>query len=779
MVIDLLVATACSSVSSTESSFSIDVQGQTSEVESFRAVLAQGDRVLAVDCPDEHSEAQLRCIPGGLEMPSAARKGELTIKARGYYFNTTSPKETEVIQLRRLSAPQRTEDYRTGFSVEDFDAFKSLAVVAKTELGLSYSVKFYIRGLKDKPEVYFQNTRKHTLHYDFAHQVLGVALSRSDFENATYHGENREAMAGTLVVYPELTTAPRQDGKALVEPIVLNFFPSDDLSPKLALLAHQLIEERLGFASLSGKKSRLVYVPAGEANEEALRAEAGIFLAREASVATLEELYGGLKVQILNPGLAYGTLRRLSPEDLTETVVSRSDILLLTRLPNELPIVGGTLTEELQTPLAHVNLAARTRGTPNVALPSANQDPRVRPFINQLVRYEVTDEGFTIKAATLDEAQAFWVSRQPTPFIPEQDLSLEGFPSFSELGFSDASRVGAKAANLAELHHLLGDLAPDGLAVPFSASDAYLRRNTVTNASCSKAFESCNQEGRARSVCDAALAICQEGAFAGDNLHNYAFRLLAHPKVLSDTVLREAVFAGLVFLIENGHLDNQWAADFDARIVEQFGETKVRLRSSTNSEDLPGFSGAGLYRSVSAQASEGNNPSSRIRKVWASLWSFRAVEERTYWGIDHAAVQMGVAVDLAHDDEVANGVLITKNISDPNVYGMYVNVQRGEVEVTNPEGGAIPEVFSIIPSPKGGVQVARQRYSSLSMNSALVSDAEVYRLFEAADKTQKHFAKLYRVNEELLTLDIEFKVLGTKRTLLFKQVRPYSNSLAQ
>jgi hypothetical protein len=776
---DLLVANGCTTDSSTHSSFSIDVQGESSVVETFRGILAHGDQVSVVDCPDGKSDGQLRCVQGGVEVTSAAHKGELTIKARGYAFNTTSLIEGEGVKLHQLPTQINTDDYYTGFSHAEFEDFKSLAVLSKTELGLSYSVKFYISGLKDKPEVYFQNTKKHPLHYDFAHKVLGVTLPRSEFENATYHGENRDAMAGTLVVYPELTTVVRRAGSALTRPIVLSFFPSDDLSPNLALRAHQLIEERLGFVSLSGKNSRLVYVPAGEAVEEEVRVAEGIFRARDASVATAEELYGGSNLQILNPGLAYGTLRRLSPEELKETVVSRKDILLLTRLPNELPIVGGTLTEELQTPLAHVNLAARTRGTPNVALQSANQDPRVKPFINQLVRYEVTDKGFSIKAATLDEAQAFWSSRQPTPYVPEQDLSLQGFPRFSELGFVDASRVGAKAANLAELRQLIADLAPDGFAVPFSACDAYLRHNVLTIASCSAAFESCNNAGRNRTICGTAATLCEEGAATSEDFHTYALRLLTHPKVISDTVLREAVFAGVVFQIENGQLESEWEKDFDARVLEVFGRKKVRLRSSTNSEDLPGFSGAGLYRSLSAQASEGNSPSSRIRKVWASLWSFRAVEERTYWGIEHAAVQMGVAVDLAHDDEAANGVLITKNISDPNVYGMYVNVQRGEVEVTNPEGGAIPEVFSIVPSPKGGVQVARQRFSSLSTDSALISDSEVYRLFQAADKTEKHFAKLYGINEALLTLDIEFKILGTNRTLLLKQVRPYGNSLAK
>ena len=97
------------------------------------------------------------------------------------------------------------------------------------------------------------------------------------------------------------------------------------------------------------------------------------------------------------------------------------------------------------------------------------------------------------------------------------------------------------------------------------------------------------------------------------------------------------------------------------------------------------------------------------------MWNWRAFEERSFWNIDHLAVRMGVAVHRSLPDETANGVLITQNIADPSVAGFYVNVQLGEVSVTNPEDGALPEVFSVVPAPAGSeqpVQVVRRRWSS-------------------------------------------------------------------
>jgi hypothetical protein len=207
-------------------------------------------------------------------------------------------------------------------------------------------------------------------------------------------------------------------------------------------------------------------------------------------------------------------------------------------------------------------------------------------------------------------------------------------------------------------------------------------------------------------------------------------------------------------------------------VADLFAEEKVKLRSSTNCEDLPNFTGAGLYNSYGARANSDVAPSRVVTKVFASAWTFRGFEERSYWNIDHRAVRMGCAINEAFSNELANGVLITANIADPGVQGMYVNVQKGEESVTNPSNGALPEIFSIIAAP-GGTQVARQRFSSLSPNSPLLTPSEVEVLYGAADKARAHFASLYALSVGQMILDVEFK-LTPERTIVFKQARPYS-----
>jgi pyruvate,water dikinase len=732
-----------------------------------------------VSCPAGEGDAGVSCSDTGVEIEDPPARFELTVKVRGYDFVTRAVDLAAVevpdggrrmkLVLTPLATFERNEHYATGFAeVGGLAAFEEMALAVDTELGPSHVVKFYIDDAADGVQVYFQQTRRHPLHYPFVRDILGKALDPEQYEEQTYRGKERSASAGTLVYYPAVETDSAVLEATVEAPLVITFFPSDDLTPEQALRAHRLVEERLSFLALAGTRRRLLYLPAGEAQEQQLAQARDAFARSDAAWMRRRELFGGVSLQILNPGLAYGTLERLTPEELARKVVSYTDILLLTRLPNELPLVGGTITEELQTPLAHVNVAARSRGTPNIALKDAGRDARLAPLLGKLVRFEVEGGAFRVEPATLEEAQAFWRGRQQRAIVLEHDDERDGLPRFDELAFADSIRVGAKAANLAELHRLLDDEAPDGFAVPFHYYDRFLATSTVTAELCDAARLDCIDEGRKATLCDQARALCLP-----QRLEAYLGRVLQDEAFQRDAELREAVLDGLRYHMRHIPLAAAFARRLNERVAEVFGTTKIRLRSSTNAEDLAFFTGAGLYNSVSAYATGDKLASDQVRKVWASVWNWRAFEERSYWNIDHRHVRMGVAVNRAFVDEAANGVLITQNVSDPIVSGMYVNVQQGEVSVTNPEGGALPEIFSIVAAPAGGVQAVRLRYSSLAPEQSLLSPAETERLFQAANRVQWHFASLYQRDPTSMPFELEFKFDGPQRALFIKQARPY------
>ena len=671
----------------------------------------------------------------------------------------------------------QNEDQYTGFYKQDgYDAFRKMSYASKTEMGISYLVKFVITDFDtDKPQVHFMNTMRYSYHYDFAEMVLGDTRSLAVFNVETYFSAEKNTAAGTLAYYPSVDSM-----------IALTFFPADYITPEQVAVAYKLIEEKLLFLDSSGSKNRLFYMPAGSTAERAAAEYANEFKKADILVFTHAELFGDIPYQIMNKGTAYGTLRKLTAAELDTAIVSSHDILILETLPAEIPLVAATISKDAQTPLSHVNLAAQARKTPNIAFNGNELPDSLLALCGKLVMLEVKSNSYTIREATLEEAQAFWNKNVREQKTLSFDLSDSGLVDFANLNFKSSKSVGVKAANLAELHKLLPENTPDGFAVPFYHYSHFMDYAQVTEELCGRSFDDCGKEGRASEICTQVKNVCvsalrqaqgTESAEASKfaTLRSYIENLIAREDFVTDTRLREAVLDNIRYMFKHIPVDKDFGDALDAKVRTLYGEAGVRLRSSTNSEDLEDFNGAGLYKSVKATAREKDLPSDEIRKVWASVWSFKAFEERTLWNINHMSVQMAVAVHEAYPDEVANGVIITQNIADYSVAGIYANIQVGETSITNPEGGEIPEIISIIPSPPParGVQSVLLQHSSLCPDSLILSDGEIYTLYQMVMQIQNRFAVLYNVYSDALALDIEFKVMGEDRKLIFKQVRPY------
>ena len=680
----------------------------------------------------------------------------------------------------------QNDDQYTGFYKEDgYDAFRKLSYTSKTEMGASYLVKILISDFgTDSAEVHFMNSKKFFYHYDFAEMVLGETRSLAVFNQETYFSAAKNTVAGTLAYYASVDSM-----------IALTFFPTDYITPVQVAAVYKLVQERMLFLNSSGAKNRLFYMPAGSSAEKAAAEYANEFKKADILVFTHAELFGDIPYQIMNTGTAYGTLRKLTAAELDTAIVSSHDILILETLPAEIPLVAATITKDAQTPLSHVNLAAKARKTPNVSFNGNELPDSLLALCGKLVKLDVKANSYTVDEATLEEAQAFWNKNVHDPIKLTYDLSDSGLIDFADLKFNSSKSVGVKAANLAELHKLLPENSPDGFAVPFYHYSHFMDNAQVTEELCERSFEDCGKEGRASEICTqvknacistlsspkgAASKVAEQGRSEPaeapqTSLRSYITNVIAREDFKTDTRLREAMLDNIRYMFKHIPVEKSFGDALDAKVRELYGEAGVRLRSSTNSEDLSDFNGAGLYKSVKATAREKDLPSDEIRKVWASVWSFKVFEERTLWNIDHMSVQMAVAVHEAYPNEVANGVIITQNIADYSVAGIYANIQVGETSITNPEGGELPEIISIIesPAPQRGVQSVLLQHSSLSPDSLILTDGEIYRLYQFVQRIQNRFAELYNVYSDALALDIEFKVMGEERKLIFKQVRPY------
>ncbi|HYE75806.1 MAG TPA: PEP/pyruvate-binding domain-containing protein, partial [Blastocatellia bacterium] len=146
-----------------------------------------------------------------------------------------------------------------------------------------------------------------------------------------------------------------------------------------------------------------------------------------------------------------------------------------------------------------------------------------------------------------------------------------------------------------------------------------------------------------------------------------------------DPAYRKQRLAQLREKIQRGKLNQSFQREVRTRVTALFGDlakTGVFARSSTNSEDLPNFSGAGLYTSVpnvrSAEALD-----EAIKTVWASLWNYEAYEARESAGLNHAAVYPSVLIQQGINADAA-GVMITTNPFDmQDRASVYVNAKRG------------------------------------------------------------------------------------------------------
>lgn len=447
--------------------------------------------------------------------------------------------------------------------------------------------------------------------------------------------------------------------------------------------------------------------------------------------------------QALAPGVAYGTLRLASAEELATVELGPRDILVTDQVPNDIPLIGGLITQAFQTPLAHVNVLSRGRGTPNMALRGAENDPRVAPWLGKLVRLEVSGTQFSIAAASAADALAFWDSRKPSSavLVPRLDASVRGVVPLDTRSLADVPSIGGKAAQFAEL-----------AKVPLCAGPV--------------------------SVPDHAFAIPVAHSiehFVASGAQALLETLRADPEFSADPVRRAAGLARVRKLLESEPLDPALHEQIVNAVTERWPGQPVRFRSSSNVEDLAGFNGAGLYQSIGVDAKNLSlEVDDAVRTVWSSLWNDRAYAEREYYNVDQREVAMAVLVHPGFRSERVNGVAISRDVLEPTRGDLYyVNAQVGEALVTNPAPGVLSDEFTIDP---GRYQIEYHERSSFSPESTVMSPTEASFLACNLGAIHQYFRPLLDPERKnpWFAMDIEWKLVGPERALVIKQARSYA-----
>jgi hypothetical protein len=582
----------------------------------------------------------------------------------------------------------------------------------------------------------FQNSAKYAIHWDFVseHRSVAQGLPRvpelSEFNLTEYYSPSRRFLLGTLTHYegPDVWA--------------YEVAPYDTAPAEMIEEAFRLVAEH----SYTGEQLR--FHPTSQAVERVAEE-----LPEDIPIITTDELFEGIDYQPLNPAVSIGQLRFIRAADLETEIVGFRDIVVLDHVPNDISVTQGIITAEFQTPLSHINVLSQNRGTPNMALRDAMDDEALRALEGKWVQLTVELSHYEIEEVSEQEADAWWEEHKPSEVqVPGLDLSVTDFVDLDGLLDPEAEdllgqikaatrAVGGKAANYAGLTQIEGLRVPVAFAIPVHFYMQFMEQNGF--------------DERVRG-------------------------LLADPDFENDGAVRQLELESLRAEMEAAPLDPDFEAALLEKLESEYPGVRMRFRSSTNAEDLDGFTGAGLYTSKSAEvADDSDPPSEAIREVWSSVWYFRAFEERSYRSIDHLAVGMALLVHPSFPDEEANGVALTGNPFDKSGVSpaFYVNVQYGEASVVQPESGiTTDEYLHFYDLPNQPVTYYSES-NLVEPGTHVLTTAQVNELGQALDAIRSFYAPAYQASP-WWAMDVEFKFdaePGETPVLWVKQARPFGN----
>lgn len=649
------------------------------------------------------------------------KQDTLLVSKEGYYSREIALRGSDTLVKINLLKKEIDELHYFNELI-DFIAYDLISTSpSRSNDGQVSSVKIIYNS--DDELMYYMNSKRYQYHFNFAQAQLGFNQGNNVF-NVTQYRENDKRY-----MYPANLNYYKHLDKYILHLVSANEMPCD----KLKILYDKIIAT----SYLEGKLFLLANRPE--------------FNLCDVPIITPEELYDGQNYQALNLAENYGYLKKVELADLENTYLGRHDIVLLSGIPNDVSVVAGIITTEFQTPLSHINVLSHNRNTPNMALRDGWENEHLSPFEGELVYLKVRSDSFEMRLATLDEATAFWEQNEPQgTIVLEKDTSIQGLVDLQNADYTYLDVIGGKATNFAEILNVSvdGNTIPtpeSSFAIPFYYYEKHLK--------------------------DAGLDVVINEMLQDPEFINSPDIRRTRLENLQDQIKDFPLDEGLLEMVENKINHFQYFPSF-------------RFRSSTNAEDLESFSGAGLYSSYSAKK---DNPNKRIdraiKKVWASLWNWRAFEERSYYNIVHTSCAMGILVHRSFPDEDANGVVVTKNLYNSNP-GFIVNVQFKEHSIVFPEPGILNDqlilfTWSIIPDQDFMVEyLTFSNIPELNGETVMTND-ELMELGAYCMALKQYFYQNVphdcNCTEKDFGLDIEFKLDSTvsERKLYIKQARFY------
>lgn len=500
---------------------------------------------------------------------------------------------------------------------------------------------------KDNNKIYYVNKKRYSFHKDFVNGTY-LSLERGrEFFVNNYLNPNRRFILGTLAY------------QTPVKRWTFEFWEGDLIPAEQIQLTYEIVNKTF-FAPVAFKPNSL-------RQEEASSTLAGVARVLQRDIAK-EQAY-----QALNVAKGIGRIHIIEKLD-DHVEIGSNEILVLDEVPIQLPPVAGIITSQPSTPLSHINLLAKGWGIPNAYIKNAKE--LLKQYDGWWVSFETLRENYTIKRADMDQLREYQrrQAQRLDLMRPRYSLAETRLLDLSQQRARASIAFGGKSANLGEVMfaRLPGIVVPNGFTIPFHYYDEFIKDNA---------------------------------------LDDVIFGLLNDQKFVHDPAYRRGKLVELRQQIETAGFNAELRQKVLAKVAREYAGKGLFVRSSSNSEDLPNFSGAGLYTTVPNVLGD-RELIDAIRKVWASLWNFEAYEARERQGVDHSKIFMAVLLQEGINSE-SSGVMISTDPFDPeNRAAIYISAKRG-LGIKVVEGQRIAEQILFRPRTNAVQVLTRSAEDSL------------------------------------------------------------------
>lgn len=664
------------------------------------------------------------------------------------------------------------------------------------------------RGHRDQPVIHFINHRRYQFHSDYlAENLQNITIDEQNrnidvFNKSNYLSRDRRFYLGVLALHSRgdrFFTLETAEIDAMDAEMILFFykFVKDSVDPAVPLL----------------------FKPANHFQEALTLAIDPTELPRVFS----HELSSSAEYIALNTGIARGRLRsfRTQEEYLREfKTIEWFDILVMSRVPDDIPRISGIINANYTTPLSHTNVLASGWQIPNAIQIGILDRIDAQALKGQWVSYQVDSAAASVVLVPIERP----VDMNQPPAWSAQRIKLEEpetvntpILSLDRLRMSDRYRYGTKAANLGELRYVLENGSSRLLG--FYQVRRPPRANLMSHLAKSLNLpEGAGSDAIARAAWDflrytlqiprgiaLPFSVQQEFLEASPRIQQAIGKL----KMALELNAREidSICLNLQALIRSSRLPERLRNIIDSQIAHHLGGvSSFVVRSSSNAEDLENFSAAGIYESMN-HVTTAENIFHSIKEVWASLLSPRSVRLRHEVGISLDDCYMGVIIqeeildaldsslisesgssfgngyqgagnayrtssdsrslDGRKDQQHMGGVLVTTNPG--NRFGdfrnVYINASTQSV-LKIVQGSELPHQFLFNTVEGGGqtLSLGKDRKDLSSQQKELLQ-----KLALAGRLLQSHFSPDYTFSSPI---DIEW--LAAAGGLFILQLRPYA-----